>query len=158
MQAVARVQTKQARNQRATSRRPLKLGAKLVGTRHETVIHDLSETGILIETEADLATFEQLQLDLPEMGPTLATVMWSSGRFFGCEFHQPLGRAAISAALLRNPIVHRLLAAEDTGTKTEVEEEPDVADDRHPFSVRLRVLLGLTLTLWALILAALWIL
>jgi hypothetical protein len=122
----------------------------------EVVIHDLSATGILIETSADLATFEQLQLDLPEVGPRVATVIWSSGHYFGCEFQQPIPQAAISAALLQSPF------RQPVGGVVEVvehdhedrHEDREVEDERYPLGVRLRVILGASVVLWALILWA----
>ena len=147
MQALARLERLETRNRRSAPRRQLSLGALLSGTGDEAVIHDLSTTGILIETKADLATFEQLQLELPEAGQVVATVMWNSGQYFGCEFHKPIPQAAISAALLQSPF--------DRPATDEREEADDgVADaiDRYPLSIRLRVILGTSLLLWALIL------
>ena len=144
MQALARLERLEKRNRRSAPRRQLSLGATLPETGDEAIIHDLSTSGILIETKADLATFEQLQLELPEAGQVVATVMWNSGKYFGCEFHKPIPQAAISAALLRNPF-DRQGAPEET-------EEAEAADDRYPFGVRLRVILGASVLLWALIL------
>ena len=155
MQAPARLERIESRNRRAAARRQLSLGATLPETGEEAVIHDLSATGILIETKADLATFEQLHLDLPEVGATVATVMWNSGQYFGCEFHQPIPQAAISAALLRNPISKReLVPAVDTDDV----EETQFTDDRYRLGVRLRVIFGSSILLWALILWAVGIL
>ena len=63
-----------------------------------------------IDVEGDTATvgitdYAQSQLgdivfvELPEVGTTLATVIWSSGDYFGCQFHTDLPRSAVSAAL-----------------------------------------------------------
>jgi hypothetical protein len=74
--------------------------------------------------------------------------MWNSGQYFGCEFHAPLAKAAVSAALLRNPIAQSLPefhAADD---------DSEIADARYPLGVRLRVILGASIALWALILWA----
>lgn len=153
MHAPARLERLESQNRRSAPRRQLSLGAVLPDTGDEAVIHDLSTTGILIQTEADLATFEQLQLDLPEAGPIVATVIWSSGHYFGCEFHQPLSQAAVSAALLRSPFTRP--APETASAVIENEDgAPEIADDRYPFGVRLRVILGASLLLWALILWA----
>lgn len=157
MQALARLERVDSRNRRSSPRRQLSLGAVLPETGDEAVIHDLSTTGILIETEADLATFEQLQLDLMEAGPVIATVIWNSGHYFGCEFHQPIPQAAISAALLRSPFAQPKAEAQAAVTHQEVEGE-DIADDRYPLSVRLRVILGASLLLWAVILWAIGLL
>jgi len=150
MQARARLERAESGNRRAAPRRQLSLGAVLPETGDEAIIHDLSTTGILIETKGGLATFEQLHLDLPEVGATVATVMWNSGQYFGCEFHKPITQAAISAALLRNPIAERLVAAAE-GEADEV-EEAEFRDDRYSVGVRLRVIFGASILLWALIL------
>jgi hypothetical protein len=155
MQAVAHLERVESRNRRSSPRRQLSLGAVLPGTGDEAVIHDLSTTGILIETKADLATFEQLQLELPEAGTVVATVVWNSGHYFGCEFHKPISRAAISAALLRNPVAEHLLATSEAQAE---KTEEAIADDRYPFGVRLRVILGASLGLWAIILWAVGVL
>jgi hypothetical protein len=151
MQALARLERIESRNRRAAPRRQLRLDATLADTGDEAVIHDLSTTGILIETKGDLATFEQLQLELPEAGVVVATVLWNSGQYYGCEFHKPISRAAISAALLRNPIATPLL---EGGERETDEPEAEVTDDRYPLGVRLRVILGASFALWALILFA----
>ena len=62
MQALARLERIESRNRRAAPRRKLSLGAILREKGDEAIIHDLSTTGLLVETQADLATFEQLHL------------------------------------------------------------------------------------------------
>lgn len=141
MQALARLERVESRNRRAAPRRQLSLGAVLPGTGDKVVILDLSTTGMLIETRADLATFEQLHLELPEVGPAVATVMWNSGHYFGCEFHAPIPQAAISAALLQSPFTLTTPAIRPAVEDEEV--ETDFAKDRYPLGVRLRAILGL---------------
>ena len=91
-------------NRRAVARRTLRLKAQ--GTTSSksaaVVIHDLSLTGLLIETTADLTPGERLDVDIPQAGLTAARVVWSSGHFFGCEFNKPIPSAALSAAILRS--------------------------------------------------------
>ncbi len=153
MHALARLERVESRNRRGAPRRQLSLGALLPETGDEAVIHDLSATGMLIETKADLVTFEQLHLDLPEVGPTVATVMWNSGHYFGCEFHGPIPQVAISAALLRSPFNATATAA-TVAVANEDLDQAEAKDDRYPFRVRLRVILGLSIALWMLILWA----
>jgi hypothetical protein len=156
MQALGRLERIESRNRRAAPRRQLSLGAVLPETGDKAVILDLSTTGMLIETRADLATFEQLHLELPEVGPTVATVMWNSGHYFGCEFHASIPQAAISAALLQSPFA--LTTPAVTPAVEDEEVEAEVADDRYPLGVRLRAILGLSALLWALILWAVGVL
>jgi PilZ domain len=71
----------------------------------QATIHDLSLTGVLIETSTPLAEGETFEVDLPQAGKVEASVVWSSGEFYGCKFKSPLSTAALSAALLRSPRV-----------------------------------------------------
>jgi len=107
-------------NRRAATRRIVRLksqGAIAPNLATDVVVHDLSRTGLLIETTADIAPGERLEVDLPEAGLTEAIVVWSSGCFFGCEFRQPISAAALSSALLRSPSV-----APSEGISEEVSE------------------------------------
>jgi len=158
MQTLARLEPIESRNRRSAPRRELSLGMVLPETGDEVVIHDLSATGMLIETGADLATFEQLQLDLLEVGKTVATVMWSSGRYFGCEFHKPIPKAAISAALLQSPFEQPAAVVPAAIEQHDSDDESELEDDRFPFGTRLRVILGSSLVLWAIILWAVGVL
>lgn len=68
------------------------------------VIHNLSATGMLIETASDLAIGQRLTVALPEAPDCAATIVWRSEALAGCRFDRPLSRAALSAAQLRNPL------------------------------------------------------
>ena len=63
------------------------------------VIHDLSEQGMLLETDARLVDGETVDLVIPGAGSAEAAVIWNSGRYFGCRFENPLTSAAVSAAI-----------------------------------------------------------
>lgn len=69
----------------------------------EILIHNLSSTGILLETTIDLAGNAGIDVDIPEVGTVHAGIVWQSETFYGCQFERPLSRAAVSAALLRSP-------------------------------------------------------
>ena len=93
-------------NRRSAARRTLRLqalGATASQPDAQVVIHDLSLTGLLIETSAGLAAGERIDVEIPEAGPTEAKVVWNSGRFFGCKFRRPIPPAALSSAILRSP-------------------------------------------------------
>jgi len=155
MQALARLEWVEGRSRRATSRLKLSLGAVLPSTGEEVVIHDLSATGILIQTSAMLKAADKLEVELPDVGATVAKVVWSSGDYFGCQFETPIAKAALSAALLRNPFepVAEPSPAADVPNE-ESEDAAEFKDDRAPFAVRMRVILGTSLALWTLILWA----
>lgn len=65
-------------------------------------IHDLSVTGMLLDSACEFAIGERLQLEIAHGFQARATVEWKSGRFFGCSFDQKLSSAAISAARLKS--------------------------------------------------------
>ncbi|WP_294171799.1 PilZ domain-containing protein [uncultured Sphingomonas sp.] len=139
------------------------------------VIHDLSPTGLLIETDEALAVGQKLSVELPEVGKFPAEAVWSSGRFVGCRFDETLPQAAISAALLRSdrpgvrpeaaspaPVqelqarVQRQLAYTG-GEKAAAEAvgEPLAEYDRLPLHVRGRIMVGLAAgsgAIWAVLL------
>lgn len=153
MQALARLEQLQAKSRRIGPRRKLSLGSSLTESGDQVVIHDLSAGGMLIQTSASLKKAERLEIDLPEVGATTARVVWSSGAFFGCEFEKPISRAALSAALLRNPFEPAEAPAADV-TYDESEQPAAVDDDRAPFAVRMRVIMGSAVLLWTLVLLA----
>ena len=102
----ARLDSSQRTNERrGARRRKLWLEAEGAGFAKgaDVVIHDLSEEGMLLECAVSLNVGERLEVHIPEAGDTLAAVVWTSGKFFGCKFDDPLSSAAVSAALLRSP-------------------------------------------------------
>jgi transcriptional regulator with XRE-family HTH domain len=67
----------------------------------EVLIHDLSATGLLIESSAALKIGQKIAVDLRRAGLREARVAWSTARFYGCTFVERLPPAAISVALRR---------------------------------------------------------
>ena len=166
MKLQARLQTTSAPDQRESPRRRLCLGSNLKATGEKVVIHDLSSTGMLIETAANLAPFDSLEIELPEAGLAQALVIWNSGRYFGCEFKNRLSRAAVSASRLRSlpnapddrletfsaASVDAPLIKEEWAEKFEGFNHVD--EEKAPLGVRLRVILGSAIILWAMIIWA----
>jgi len=85
------------------------------------------------------------------------------GRFYDCQFKERISQAAISAALLRSPAAEpgdallqlRFPELAPSEHAEELEAE-DFAEDKAPLRVRLRVILGGSILLWALIIYAAW--
>ncbi|MFM5894543.1 MAG: helix-turn-helix domain-containing protein [Novosphingobium sp.] len=87
------------------ARRQLQLevsGALPSGGAAAVLIHNVSATGLLIETETALSEGERIDIDLPELGPTPATIMWSDAKFHGGHFDHPLSAGVLSALELRS--------------------------------------------------------
>lgn len=93
-------------DKRSAARRTLRLEVPTSSSRdaNGALIHNLSETGLLLETSAELQVGDALQVDLPHFGTTTAIVIWARGSFAGCEFATGVSKAAVSAALLRAPV------------------------------------------------------
>lgn len=103
---------------RSASRRILSLKVPALSSDQvvPAFIHNLSEHGLRIETEAALRIDEVIRVDLPEAGRVDARVIWIGGNFVGCRFLVPVSKAAVSAALLRSP-ARRSIATESLRTE-----------------------------------------
>src|SRR3990170_3883059 len=92
---------------RKAHRRRLRLtskGTTAAGSATEVLIYDLSATGLLLETSAEIPLGEGFTVEVPLAGKIPATVVWKGGNLFGCRFHKPISTAALSAAQLQSPI------------------------------------------------------
>lgn len=70
------------------------------------VVHDISDTGLLIETESRLKAGEMVEVNLPQAGTMVAEIMWEGGEIYGCRFMRELPQAAVSAARLGSGFTH----------------------------------------------------
>lgn len=94
-------------SQRGSARMRMRIeapGSLSNGEGTTVVIHNLSATGMLIETTSELAIGQRLMVVLPETSDLAAIIVWRSGALAGCRFARPLSRATLSAAQLRNPL------------------------------------------------------
>jgi hypothetical protein len=157
----ARLQVASTADRRGRRRRKISLGSSLEASGEVVTIHDVSSTGMLIETSPEFSAVGPLEIDLPEAGMTQAVVVWNSGQFYGCEFKKPISQAAISAALLRSPParLHKpepalpiQELAERIISRTKEDSRRDLLEEnKAPYAVRLRVILGAALVLWTLL-------
>lgn len=93
-------------DERGMPRRSLRLdvqGASLARGELRATIYNMSATGILIQTDEDLAIGEIIDIALPDAKPVSAQVMWLDKGHFGCAFRSAVSAATISAVLLRAP-------------------------------------------------------
>jgi transcriptional regulator with XRE-family HTH domain len=96
------------------------------------VVHDLSETGLLLQTSAQLSVGEKIEVVLPHAGPTAANVVWGSNEFFGCRFEKRISRATVSASQLQSGPEATAEASEDNPVPL---GDPDLKES---FGARLR--------------------
>jgi len=99
----ARFEDEAAADRRVAQRRTLRLGAsgQFARAAVAVAVHNISATGMMIQTETPLAEGERFALDLPEAGGRSAQVVWADAPMYGCRFTEALGAAALSAAQLR---------------------------------------------------------
>lgn len=91
---------------RGAPRRKLRLevaGSSASAGETRVLVHNLSTTGLLLETSAPLSVGEPIQVVLPEAGASSARVVWASEDMYGCQFDKPITVAAVSAAQLQSP-------------------------------------------------------
>ena len=120
------------------------------------LVHNLSETGLLIETSDGLELGEVIDVELPETGLRAAKVVWRSEDLFGCQFEQPVPKAAVSAALLRSPPlaaspVPLPLPQQPPQPWLDQSDADDVAVQRLPLRPRAFVIAGLSLASWGIV-------
>jgi len=114
----ARFEEESAADRRTAPRRTLRLGADgqfAAGTSAVTV-HNISTTGMMIQTATQMSEGDLFALDLPEAGDQVAEVVWANAPMFGCRFAHAVSPAAVSATQLRGEAAHaRPALAADEG-------------------------------------------
>lgn len=100
----------------------LETSGDLEGVPANVTVHNISETGLLIETSEDLAVGEGFRILLPEAGAVEVEVVWASASLRGCRFVEPVERSVLSAAQLRSVVAptERLMAQQS--------EEPTIIE------------------------------
>ncbi|ALJ14391.1 helix-turn-helix domain-containing protein [Sphingopyxis macrogoltabida] len=92
-------------DKRQDTRRKLSLlahGVQHDGTGIAVQIHNISGTGLLFESDIELASGDRIEIALPHAGDISAVVIWASGRLFGCQFEGPVSPATLSAVELKS--------------------------------------------------------
>lgn len=144
-----------AGSRRSRQRRTLHLEAQAMSQPGgaPVVILDISNTGLLLRTQGELAAGETIALGLPGSPTISATVKWSTGEFYGCEFAAPVSDAFVSAALLRAPPSSIpspfALEAEDDDARMQLADRPEGLSGRE----RVAIVAALAVTCWAVIAA-----
>ena len=88
---------------RVSDRRVLRLEAQVATPAGEggIQIHNLSRTGMLVESAAEVAIGTSIEVEMPGGARHRAEIVWRDAELFGCRFAKPLSQATLSAALLR---------------------------------------------------------
>lgn len=155
------LQARQARieistNLREGVRRKLLLGIDARasgGAGASATVHDISETGLLIESDLHLNLRDVVEVELPQADMRSAEVVWLSGTLAGCRFVEKLTTGAVSAALLRGSFAS---LAPEKDSADHPSSKPVVDNERESKSelsmgAKAWAILGLSLLLWATI-------
>jgi hypothetical protein len=138
-------------DRRISDRRVLKLrvpGSTTSGSGVPVLIHDMSVSGLLIQTEATIDVGTMLDIHLPEVGPQSATIVWNRDQFFGCEFQSPLSKAGLSAAILKS-----YAGQEDRPGAEAIEGAYPAETGKLPRNSRLAIIIALAIASWAAVVA-----
>lgn len=100
---VGMLEPPRTRAARKTVRLALEDHGQAAGGSH-VVIHDISETGLLVLADPPLSIGDTLSIRFGSKQVRAAQVVRRDENFAGCRFASPVPRAWISAALLRAPI------------------------------------------------------
>lgn len=97
-------------------RRMLRLeaqGLTASGDAARVLVHNISASGLLLESEVALEPNERIDVDLPQAGTIPARVIWASGSYYGCQFEAAISTAVLSATQLRSEASSSAAAAGD---------------------------------------------
>lgn len=70
----------------------------------EAVVHNISEFGLVMESDAPLAKGNPVDIKFPHSGAVGSNVAWVSGRLVGLDFAVPISRITLSAGRLQGAV------------------------------------------------------
>lgn len=119
------------------------------------IVYDISDTGLLIETESRLKAGEMIEVSLPQAGLMEAEVMWVGGEIYGCRFTQELPRAVVGAARLSGhatrpnsgDVLETTFGAQPGG----IAQTSMALAGELSVGARVWIIIGLALSLWIMI-------
>jgi hypothetical protein len=151
---------------RGSDRYRLLLEARASEEEHGAIpvlIHDVSRTGLLFETEVVVASDAEIILNIPGLGFTVARIVWSSGSFFGAEFGATLSESALAGVYARSKVVWpefnpspEIVRGPPLLSLPGIESSPQILSDRVqepglPVARRVQIVVALSFSLWAAI-------
>lgn len=70
----------------------------------EVLVHNISQLGMVLETDEPFAIGDPINIKLPQSGGARARVAWTSGPLIGFDFDRPISRVTLDAARLRGAV------------------------------------------------------
>lgn len=137
-------------DRRGAKRRPIDRNSTIReldgGEPHTVLVHNLSCDGLQLETSLELALGTELSIGLPGVGTRTVRVVRREGELYGCRFAAPVPPDLLSEAFAAASVVQISFARPQPGSFP----EPHVRK-WHP-AVRIGLMLGLGVAMWALLL------
>jgi len=120
------------------------------------VVHNLSEGGLLLETNLGLSVGDIIEVALPRTGTRPAEAVWVDDHLVGCRFTEQITPGAVSAALLRGSIYNAEPTRPDTTVN--VSQMAGTASEEASANLSMRqkvsIIAGSSALLWAVMIAA----
>ena len=139
----------------------LEVEAKETSTTSSYVtVHDISNTGLLIESHSSLLVGEMIEVELPRVGFRMAQILWTSGHFVGCKFTHELTRGALSAALLvgyRDVVIDDKHVGASILSDVALNQSTYASSEKLSLGMTLRVILGLAIIAWIIVQIIVWL-
>lgn len=82
-------------DQRRSDRVPVRLVTTHGGGNYPLTLLNVSTTGMLVSSPRKLRVGDEVRVDLPELGDTLARVMWGDTDEYGCQFVRPIPESVV---------------------------------------------------------------
>lgn len=117
-------------------------------TPNDALVHNLSVTGCLVATDAELTLGGSLFVGIPGIGVMPAHVTRIDGRLYGCAFKTPISQTMVDAALNTSSVV-KLTVVEADFTRVDSHQSSMPMPDRWARRTRLVVIVGISAALWA---------
>jgi hypothetical protein len=124
-------------------------------------IRDVSRTGLLVETQAELGGGSELNLDIPGLRSLSARIVWSSGNYYGAEFGTPLSPEELRSVYASSKVVWpefgslpRQGVSQSMSPGTQRVADVHVRGADLPVARRVQIMIGLSVMLWASAVAA----
>lgn len=128
-------------------------------------IRDLSTSGFLLETDGPLKIRSYLIVDIPGEFSKICMTVWQSGTLHGVTFSEPLSEQQLQNLISLGNLGKTVrpqsaLSANSEKVSSEMTTSYDIAygaDERLPVGVAIAVILGMSVSLWSIIIGGIWV-
>lgn len=124
------------------------------------MIHDISTSGVLLESDFAIDHGARVTVDLPNAPETMAEVAWTNGNLYGCRFTVPVSEEVVRTVKAESPVIWPEFkpAARVGGAATEYSERELARLTHVPTTsflhARTAIVVGISTLLWAAIVFA----